>query len=154
MFHLVLNMPFICNAKQLTGFYLIRIFTENFSKQTIEIWILILIIPIIHTKKIFTKYDKICIFEKKSTQKLSLWKEILNWMILDFSIIQRKHALTCPGLYRLIFQSLYHTSLILPKREIDEIMNFWNFPKLLINKFVAFFWYFSTPLPNGKNETK
>ena len=65
-------------------------------------------------------------------------------MIWDFSIIQQKHALTCPGLYRLIFQSLYQTSLILPKWEIDEIVNFRNFRKLFTNKFAAFYvalWY-------------
>ena len=56
----VLNTPFICNTNQLTGFHLIKIF----SKQAIEIWILILIIPIMHAKNIYTKYDKICIFEK------------------------------------------------------------------------------------------
>ena len=140
MFDLVLNTPFICSANQLTGFYLIRISREFFfSKQTIEIWILILIIPIIHAKKIYTKFDKICIFEKKSTQKLPSWKEILSWMIWNFSIIHQKHALTCPSLYRHIFQSLYHTSLILRKREIDEIINFRNFRKLLINKFVLSF---------------
>ena len=33
-------------------------------------------------------------------------------MIRDFSVIQRKPAVTCSGLYRLIFQSLYHTSLM------------------------------------------
>ena len=52
-------------------------------------------------------------------------------MILDFSVIRQKHALTCPGLYRLIFKSLYHTSLILPLRwAIDETVNFRNFRKL------------------------
>ena len=60
----VLNTPFICNTNQLTGFHLIKIF----SKQAIEIWILILIIPIINAKKIYTKYDKICIFEKSPHQ--------------------------------------------------------------------------------------
>ena len=75
-------------------------------------------------------------------------------MIWDFSTIQEKHALTCPGLYRLIFQSLYHISLILPKREIDEI-NFRNFRKLFINKLPRFF-EFSHPiskLEKGKEVT-
>ena len=66
---------------------------------------------------------------KKIHTKLSSWKEILSWMIWDFSIIQQKDALTCPGLYRLIFQSLYDTSLILPRLEIDEIVSFRNFLK-------------------------
>ena len=50
-------------------------------------------------------------------------------MIWDFSVIQQKHALTCLGLYKLIFQTFYHTSLILPKREIDETVHFRNFCK-------------------------
>ena len=53
-------------------------------------------------------------------------------MILDFSVIQQKHPLNRPGLYSLIFQSLYHTSLISPSRwEIDETVNFRKFRKLL-----------------------
>ena len=83
---------------------------------------------------------------KKSTQKLSSWKEILSWIIWDFYIIHEKHALTCPGLYRLIFQSLYHTSLILPKQEIDETVTFQNFHKLFKNKFAAFFGAFWHPI--------
>ena len=83
---------------------------------------------------------------KKSAQKWSSWKEILSWMIWDFSVIQQKHALTCPGLYRLIFQSLYNTSLISPKREIDETVNFRNFRKLFTNKFAAFFVVFWHPI--------
>ena len=67
MFHLVLNMS--CNANQLTGFYLIPVFPEKFFwEQAIEIWILIPVIPRntlkLHNKKIYTKYDKICVFEK------------------------------------------------------------------------------------------
>ena len=91
---------------------------------------------------------------KKSTQKLSSWKEILSWMVWDFSIVQQKHALTCPGFYRLIFQSLYYTSLILPQQEADEIINFSKLlRRMFINKFAAFFrlWH---PFPKGKNETK
>ena len=42
---------------------------------------------------------------KKSTQKLSSHKEIVSQTIWDFSVIRKskKHVLTCPGLYRLIF---------------------------------------------------
>ena len=81
----------------------------------------------------------------KSTRKLSLWKEILSWMIWDFSIIRQKHALTCPSLYGLICQTLYHTSLISPKRELDETVNFRNFRNLLTNKFSAFFFGILAP---------
>ena len=41
-------------------------------------------------------------------------------MVWDFSVIQQKHALACPDLYRSIFQSLWHTSLISPRCEINE----------------------------------
>ena len=86
---------------------------------------------------------------KKSIRKLSSWKEILNWMILDFSVIQQK---TCPGLYRLMFQSLHHTSLISRSRwEIDEIV---NFRKLFTNNCAWFLAHFGTPFSNRKNETK
>ena len=94
------------------------------------------------SKIYMTKYASL----KKSTLKWSPWKEILNWMIWDFSVIQQKHALTCPGLYRLIFQSLYNTSLISPKREIDETVNFRNFRKLFTNKFASFFVVFWHPI--------
>ena len=47
--------------------------------------------------------------------------------------------LTCPGLYRLIFQSLYHTSLISARWEIDEIVNFQNFRKLCSEINLLFF---------------
>ena len=67
-------------------------------------------------------------------------------MIWDFSIIEQKHALTCPVLYRLIFQSLYHTSLILAKREIDETVNFRNFCKLFRNKYAVLFVTFWHPI--------
>ena len=80
MFNLVPNTPFIYNANQFTGFYLTQIFTENFlSKQAIEIWSLILIIPIIHAKNVYTKYEKICIFEKIHS-KIIIVKRNLNNM--------------------------------------------------------------------------
>ena len=75
-------------------------------------------------------------------------------MIWDFSVTQQKHALTCTDLYRLLFQSLCNTSLIPPKREIHETVNFRNFCKLFTNKFAAFLWHFRTAFSNGKNETK
>ena len=62
-------------------------------------------------------------------------------MIWDFSVIQQKDFLTCPVFYGLIFKSLYHTSLISPRWEIDETVNFQNLCKLLTNKFAAFFFF-------------
>ena len=55
-------------------------------------------------------------------------------MTWDFSVIQQKHALTCSGLYRLIFQSLCDTSLISLRWQLDETVNFRNFCKLFTNK--------------------
>ena len=65
MFDLVLNVHFICNANQLTGFYLIQIFTGVFfSKQATEFWILILIIPITHAKKSTLNMTNFASFKK------------------------------------------------------------------------------------------
>ena len=61
-------------------------------------------------------------------------------------------SLTCPDLYRLIFQTFYHTSLISPKREIDETVNFRNFRKLFTNKFSAFLWDFGTHFQTEKTK--
>ena len=55
-------------------------------------------------------------------------------MTWDFSVIQQKHALTFPGLYRLISQSLYDTSLISLRWKNNETVNFRNFCKLFTNK--------------------
>ena len=55
---------------------------KGFSKQAIEIRILISIIPRnifkLHAKKTRTKYDKICICEIKTKGRLSAQKEVLN----------------------------------------------------------------------------
>ena len=128
MFEWVLNMPFCMQANQLIGFYLIRTFTENYwnldfnsNNSTV--------IPNFTLKKskIWTKFI---------WQNLRLWKnphkndhrEKKSWVEWSgISVIHQKHALTCPGLCRLIFQSLYHTSLISPKRESGEAVNFRNF---------------------------
>ena len=92
---------------------------------------------------------------KKIHTKIITVKRNLELNDLGFLYyLANKHALTCPGLYRLIFQALYHTALTLPKREINEIINFRNFRKLFINNYAAVFRYFGTLFPNGKNETK
>ena len=71
MFHFVLNTPFIYAILTNCRFLFdINFYRKGFLKQAIEIWILIPIIPRnmfkLHTKKIYTKYDKICVFEKSS----------------------------------------------------------------------------------------
>ena len=58
MFGWVLNMPFICSAKQLIGFCLIRIFARKFLPDMLLKYVQI------HAKKIYTKYEKTCVLEK------------------------------------------------------------------------------------------
>ena len=89
---------------------------------------------------------------KKIHTKIIIVKRNLELNDLGFFYIQQKHALTCPGLHRLIFQSLYHTSLILPKRKIDEIINFRNFRKLFINNLPWFFGILVPHLEKGKTK--
>ena len=64
MFDWVLNTPFMCNANELISFCLIQFLTEKFFQKG---WILIPINPRnmtkLHAKKIYTKYDKICLFQ-------------------------------------------------------------------------------------------
>ena len=63
------------------------------------------------------------------------------------SVIQQKHALTFPDLHSLIFHSsLYHTSLISARWEINETVNFRNFRKLFTNKFFHIFLTFWHPI--------
>ena len=57
----------------------------------------------LHTEKICTKYDEICIFEKSPHENYHGEKKSWAEWFRDFSVIQQKHALTWPGLYRLIF---------------------------------------------------
>ena len=107
----------------------------------------------LYAQKILTKYNKVCIFEKiphkNYHQENKFWAE---WS--GISVIQQKHVLNCPSLCRLIFQSLYHTSLISPKQEINEIVNFWNFRKCSQINLLRFLWHFGTPFSNGKNKMK
>ena len=65
-------------------------------------------------------------------------KKIHTNIIIVKRDISSGMSLTCPDLYRLIFQTFHHTSLISPKQEIDETINFQNFRKLFTNKFLAF----------------
>ena len=123
MFDLVLNMPFLCNANQLTGFYLIQIFAKKVFLG--RLLILIPIIPIIHAKKSTLSITKFASLKKIHT-KIIIVKRNLGLNYLGFLYYSAK---TCPDLsdlYSLIFQSIYHTSFILPKREIDETVNFRN----------------------------
>ena len=63
----------------------------------------------LHIEKIDTKCDKICVFEKSPHEKYHGEKK--SWAEWSgISLLFSKSMLTCPGLYRLIFQSLYDTS--------------------------------------------
>ena len=136
----------------LTNWFLLdtSCYKKVFSKQVIEILILILIIPrnmlILHAKKIYTGYDKICTFEKNPHEIYFYEKKSrAEWSGISVSVIQQKHALTSPDLYRLILQSSYHTYLISPARwEIDETVNFRNFHELL--------WHVGNTFSNGKTK--
>ena len=62
---------------------------------------------LIQTKKIHTKYEKIYLYEKDPHENYPCKKKFwVKWSL--FSVIQKRHALSCPGLYRFIFQSLHH----------------------------------------------
>ena len=130
MFFWVLNYALYIQCKQIDRFMFdTNFYRKVFSKQAFDIWILIPIIPQYIVK----------LRAKKVTLNMTKFSFKLKFrMIRNFSVIQQKHALTCPGLYSLIFQSLYHTSLISSKREINETENFRNFHKLFTNKFAAF----------------
>ena len=63
-------------------------------------------------------------------------------------------SLACPDLYKLIFHTsyIYHTSLISPKREIDETVNFRNFHKFFTNKLSAFLGILAPHFQTGKTK--
>ena len=105
-----------------------------------------------HTKQIYTKYDKIYVFEKSSHKNYHGEKKSrAKWSgILCYA----KACPICLGLYRLIFQSLYDTSLVTPRWEVDGTVNFHNFRKLFTNKCLTFFGPFGTLFSNGENEMK
>ena len=83
------------------------LFDTNFyrkvsSKQTIKIWIKL--------KKIYTKYDKICIFEKISTQKLSSWKKFG----VERSGISLLFSKSMPWLLRVYIDPFFNLYITLP----------------------------------------
>ena len=121
-------------------------------------------------KKIYTKYDKICVFEKnphenyhrenKSQVEWSrislLFSKSMPWLVrvyvayfsifishfLDITIVIRNRC--CYVLMTMISP--------MPRWEIDETVYFCNFRRLSIN--LPVFWHFSTLYSNGQNETE
>ena len=109
----------------------------------------------LHTKKSTLNMKKFASLKKVHTKIImvnQIIKEILSWMIWDLSVIQQKYALAWPGLYRLIFQKLYDTSLTSPRWYIDETVNFRNFPKLFTNKCAAFLGILAPYFQAGKTK--
>ena len=95
----------------MTGFYLVQIFTEKFFPN--KLW-------------------------KKSTRKLSSWKEILSWMIWNFSVIQQKMPWLI-WVYIGSFSVYISHFFDITKTGIDEIVNFGNLRKLFTNKCTTFY---------------
>ena len=93
------------------------------------------------------------LYAKKSTLNMTEFaslKKIHSKIISMKKIFSSGMYLTCPDLYRLIFQTLYHTSFVSPKRDIDETVNSRNFHKLFTNKFSTFLWHFGALFSNRK----
>ena len=140
MFDVVLNTPFICNANQLTGFYLIQIFTEKlfpFHKICSNFTL----------KKSTLNTTKFASLKKIHT-KIIIVKKNIELNDLGFFCYSAK---ACPDLSgfmqahldRLI-QSLCHTSLASPR----------NFRKLFTNKLAAFSEAFLHTILKGKKRNK
>ena len=68
--------------------------------------------PLEKTTLDMTKFTSV----KKIHTKIILAKGILELKDFGFLYYSRKHALICSGLYRFIFQSLYHQNLKLKKQ--------------------------------------
>ena len=119
-------------------------------------WILIPVIPQnmfkLHTKKIYTKYDKVFVFEKSPHENYHGEKK--SWAEWSgISLLFSKNIPWLDRVYRLIFQSLFDTSLISPRWEIDETVNFRNFPKLFTNKCIyPFFGILAPYFQTGKTK--
>ena len=119
-----------------------------------EIRILIPIIPRnmfnLRNKKICTKYDKICVFEKCPHENYhgekKSWAE-WPWISLLFSK-------SMPLLGRVYIGSFFNLYMTLPWWQIDETVNFRNFRKLFTNKCATFFGHYGTLFSNRKNEIK
>ena len=73
----VLNMPYICNAKQLTGFCLIRIFTKKFLPDMLLKYVQI------HAKKMYINMKKV-VSLKKIHMKIIIVKKFFELSGLGF----------------------------------------------------------------------
>ena len=125
MFHLVLNTRFICNATPIDWFLFdTNFYRKGFSKQAIEIWILIPIIPRnvfkLHTKKIYTKYGEICVFEKSPHENCHGEKK--SWA--EWSRISLLFSKSIPWLDQLYIGSFFNLYMTL--LDITKMRNWWN----------------------------
>ena len=141
MFDLLLNTPFICNANWKVVKFDTNFYRKLFSKQAIEIWILILIIPIIYAKISTVKYDKIWIFRKNAHENYHRWKK--SWV--KWSGISLFFSKSMPWLVWVYIGSFFNPYMS-HFLDIDETINFRNFRKLFTNKFAAFFVGFWHPI--------
>ena len=106
-----------------------------FWEQAIEIWILIPIIPRnalkLHNKKIYTKYDKICVFEKSPHENYLRKKK--SWV--EWSCISLLFSKSIPWLVRVYTGSFFNLYITLPwyHHQDGKLMklNFRNFRKYL-----------------------
>ena len=132
-------MPFICNTNQLTSFHLNCFFQIGY-------WNLGLI-PIIpqnllklYAKKSTLNVTKFASLKKISTKIITVKRNIQFWDVSDLSGF----------IYTLIFQTFYHTSLVSPKQEIDEKVNFRNFCNCSQINFLHFYGILAPRFLTGK----
>ena len=87
---------------------------KGFSKQAIEIWILIPIIAQntlkLHNKKIYTKYNKICVFQKGPHENYP--REQKAWV--EWSLISLLFRKSIPWLVQVYIGSLLNLYITLP----------------------------------------
>ena len=140
-------MSFICSANQLTGFYLIPIFTEKFfSKQAIKIWITL--------KKSALNMTKFASLEKNSQknyhrEKKSGFEQFVISLLFSKSMPWLLRVYTSPFFNFYITLLWYHQHEKLMKQLI-----FKTFASCSQIPFSVFLRHFGTPFSNGKNETK
>ena len=91
-----------------------QFFRQVFLKQGIEIWILIPIIPRnmckLHNKKMYTKYGKVCVFEKCPQENYHHEKK--SWD--EWSCISLLFSKNMPWLVRVSIGSFFNLYITLP----------------------------------------
>ena len=158
MFHWLLNTPFIYSTNQLTGSYLIRIFTGRFFQT--YYWNLDFnsnnSTKYVQTsrQKTYSKNDKICVFEKNPHENYHC--ENKYWV--EWSRISLSFSKSMPWLVWVYMGSFFNLYITLPwYHQNGKLMKgyiFETFASCSQVKLPLFLWHFGTPFSNGKNETK